>query len=64
MLLEAKEIDIGYSKRIVVHELSMTVKKGEIVAVIGHNGAGKTTTLKGIFGILKPTKGFTGRVED
>jgi branched-chain amino acid transport system ATP-binding protein len=64
MLLETKEIDIGYSKRIVVHGLSMTVKKGEIVAAIGHNGAGKTTTLKGIFGILKPTKGeviYNGR---
>ena len=57
MLLESKDLDIGYSKRIVVYGLAMSVEKGEIVAIIGHNGAGKTTTLKGLFGILKPFKG-------
>jgi len=57
MLLELKDLDVGYSKRVVVHELSMTVDDGEIVAIIGHNGAGKTTTLKGVFGILRPFKG-------
>ena len=59
MLLEVKDLDVGYGKRVVVHELSMGVNKGETVAIIGHNGAGKTTTLKGIFGLLQP---FRGRI--
>jgi branched-chain amino acid transport system ATP-binding protein len=64
MLFEVKDMDVGYAKRVVVHALSMTVDKGEIVGLIGHNGAGKTTTLKGIFGILKPSRGkiiYNGR---
>jgi len=64
MLLEVKDLDVGYAKRVVVHGLSMAVEEGEIVAVIGHNGAGKTTTLKGIFGLLQPFRGeilYNGR---
>jgi branched-chain amino acid transport system ATP-binding protein len=57
MLLEVKDLVVGYAKRVVVHGLSMMVEEGEIVAIIGHNGAGKTTTLKGLFGLLKPFKG-------
>jgi branched-chain amino acid transport system ATP-binding protein len=57
MLLEIKDLDVGYAKRVVVHGLSMTVEEGEIVAIIGHNGAGKTTTLKGIFGLIQPFRG-------
>jgi len=57
MLLEVKDIKVGYGKRTVIHGASMKVEEGEIVALFGHNGAGKTTTLKGIVGILKPTDG-------
>jgi len=55
--MEIKNLDIGYGKRVVVHELSMTIEEKETVAIIGHNGAGKTTTLKGIFGLIQPFKG-------
>jgi len=57
MLLELKDLEVGYSKKIVVHGLSMGIDQGEIVALIGHNGAGKTTTLKCILGLLQPTRG-------
>jgi len=57
MLLELKDFEVGYFKRVVVHGISMRVEKGEIVSIIGHNGAGKTTTLKGIMGLLRPLKG-------
>jgi branched-chain amino acid transport system ATP-binding protein len=57
MLMEIKDLDVGYGKRVVVDGLSMTVEEKETVAIIGHNGAGKTTTLKGIFGLIKPSKG-------
>ena len=43
-----------------VKDLSLEVKDGEIMGIIGHNGAGKTTTLKMIVGLISPT---SGRVE-
>lgn len=57
MLLEVKHLEVGYGKRPVVYDISVTVGKGEIVGMIGHNAAGKTTTLKGIVGLLKPSRG-------
>ena len=37
--------------------MSFTVKKGEVVGIIGTNGSGKSTILKIISGVLEPTKG-------
>ena len=48
-----------------LRELSLTIRQGEIVGLIGHNGAGKTTLLKIISRITEPTSGYadvTGRV--
>jgi len=48
-----------------LEDVSIQVKRGECVALIGHNGCGKSTLLKVIAGILKPTKGtskISGRV--
>jgi branched-chain amino acid transport system ATP-binding protein len=56
-VLVVNELAAGYSRRPVVHSVSLSVKPGEIVAVLGHNGAGKTTTLKAIFGLLRPLGG-------
>jgi lipopolysaccharide transport system ATP-binding protein len=38
-------------------DISLTVKSGEVLGIIGHNGAGKSTMLKLLSGVLKPTKG-------
>lgn len=42
-----------------VHDLSLTVKAGEVYGLIGPNGSGKSTTMKVILGLLKPTEGST-----
>ncbi len=42
-----------------VHDLSLTVKAGEVYGLIGPNGSGKSTTMKVILGLLKPTEGDT-----
>ena len=41
----------------VLHDVSLGLKKGEMVFIVGRNGAGKTTLLKTISGIIKPAKG-------
>jgi len=57
MLLEVKELVVGYKKKRTLREISLDVGEGEIVGVIGHNGAGKTTLLKSLFGLLPPWSG-------
>jgi branched-chain amino acid transport system ATP-binding protein len=56
-MLELKDIKAGYNKKPVLNGISMTVDKGEIVALIGPNGAGKSTVLKTIIGVLKTRQG-------
>lgn len=41
----------------VLHDVSFDVKKGDVIAILGHNGAGKTTLVKHALGLLKPTSG-------
>ncbi len=56
-MLELKELDLFYGNIQAVRNLSLNVKQGELVALLGANGAGKTSTLRGISGMLKPRKG-------
>ena len=56
-MLEVNGINVFYGKFQALWGPSLTVKKGEIVALIGPNGAGKTTTLKAISGLIKPSEG-------
>jgi branched-chain amino acid transport system ATP-binding protein len=57
LLLEAKDITVHYFKVAAVRNISIAVKDGEIIALIGSNGAGKTTTLRAISGLKHPTSG-------
>ncbi|WP_019119627.1 ABC transporter ATP-binding protein [Brevibacillus massiliensis] len=56
-MLDIQNIDVYYGDVQVLHQVSLTVKKGEIVALLGSNGAGKTTALKAISGLLRPKNG-------
>ncbi len=63
-MLEIRNLVCCYGKIAAVKGISLTVKKGQLVALIGANGAGKTTTLRSISGILHATDGqiiFEGR---
>ena len=48
MLLEIKEITAHYGKSMAIEDVSLDVREGSIVSIIGANGAGKSTTLKAI----------------
>ena len=56
-MLQVHNIDVAYGDVQVLYDVSLDIKQGELVAVIGANGAGKTTLLRAISGILKPQKG-------
>jgi branched-chain amino acid transport system ATP-binding protein len=50
-------VSAGYRGSRILHELSLHVAEGELVALVGANGAGKTTTLRTISGVLAPVSG-------
>lgn len=56
-LLQVENLEAGYGAINVLHCLSLTVNRGEIVTMIGANGAGKTTTLMCISGVVKARAG-------
>ena len=51
------DISAGYGKNIIVKNVSLDIKKGEVISLIGPNGGGKSTFLKTISGRLKPLGG-------
>lgn len=55
--LEVVELCAGYTQTNVVHGVSLSMARGEVVAVLGPNGAGKTTMLRAISGILPARSG-------
>jgi len=55
--LKAYNLIKEYKKRVVVNNVSLNVKQGEIVGLLGPNGAGKTTTFYMICGMVKPKSG-------
>ena len=64
LMLEVKNIQVAYGKIVAVKDISIDVKQGEIVTLIGSNGAGKSTTLRTISGLIKPKSGeilFNGK---
>jgi branched-chain amino acid transport system ATP-binding protein len=56
-MLEVKQIDAYYGSLRVLMDISIEIKPGETVAIIGANGSGKSTLLKTITGMMHPKKG-------
>jgi len=56
-MLEVQGLCSGYGRLPVLQDVSLSVKPGEIVLLLGPNGVGKTTLMKTIAGFIKPSKG-------
>lgn len=57
MVLDVQNLSCGYSGKVVVHALSLSVSAGEILCILGPNGVGKTTLFRSIMGQLRPITG-------
>jgi branched-chain amino acid transport system ATP-binding protein len=56
-MLEVRNLHAGYGRVPVLHDVSLEVKAGEVLLVLGANGAGKSTLLRAISGFVRPTAG-------
>lgn len=56
-LLSTQELSKQYGKQKAVHQVSLTINKGEICGLVGENGAGKTTLLRMLSGLISQTSG-------
>jgi branched-chain amino acid transport system ATP-binding protein len=56
-MLEVKNLHVSYGAISALHGVSLSVKSGSIVTLIGANGAGKSTTLRTISGLVRPQSG-------
>jgi branched-chain amino acid transport system ATP-binding protein len=56
-VIDLQEIDVFYGRVNALSKVTLEVRQGEIVALIGSNGAGKTTTLRTISGLIAPRSG-------
>jgi phospholipid/cholesterol/gamma-HCH transport system ATP-binding protein len=57
VVIEVKNVTAGYGEQVVVRDVSMTVRRGEIMAIVGGSGSGKSTLLKILIGLIKPDSG-------
>jgi len=56
-LVTVTDLTKRYARRVAVHKLSLRLRAGEVVGLVGSNGSGKTTMLRMLAGILKPDEG-------
>ena len=58
-LLQVDRLSAWYGRAQILFDLTLEVRRGEVVALMGRNGAGKSTTLKAIMGLVERTQGQT-----
>ncbi len=56
-VISLKHLSKKIKKSPILHDISLSMHKGEVFGFLGPNGAGKTTTMKAILGIIEPTDG-------
>jgi branched-chain amino acid transport system ATP-binding protein len=57
MLISVQSLNVFYGKAQIIHDLDLTIEKGETVALVGRNGAGKSTVMKALCGLVPARSG-------
>ncbi|OYZ90319.1 MAG: branched-chain amino acid ABC transporter ATP-binding protein [Xanthobacter sp. 17-67-6] len=57
ILLDIRALELRYGAAVAVRDISLSVKRGQLVAVIGNNGAGKSSMVRGATGLVRPCGG-------
>lgn len=57
MILEVKDLCVSYNNHVAIENISVTIKQGEYVCIVGENGTGKSTFIKTIMGLKKADSG-------
>lgn len=57
VVVKIDQVSFRYNRELVLEDITLDIRRGEFLGIIGPNGSGKTTLLKIILGLLKPTKG-------
>ena len=63
-MLTIANLSVAYGETLILRDVNLEVRPGEVTCLMGRNGVGKTTLLKSIMGLLKPRQGrilFQGR---
>ncbi len=56
-LIELKNLSLGYDNITVLKDINMVIEENDFICIVGPNGSGKSTLIKGILGLIKPSKG-------
>ncbi|WP_127533075.1 urea ABC transporter ATP-binding subunit UrtE [Paenibacillus kobensis] len=56
-MLAVQQLEAGYGESVILRDVSLKVKPGQVVCLLGRNGVGKTTLMKSIMGVLKARRG-------
>ncbi len=56
-ILSCRDVELAYNGIPVISDVNFEVEQGDYLCIVGENGTGKTTLMKGILGLVKPTKG-------
>lgn len=57
VLLDIHRLELRYGAAVAVRDISLTLRRGQLVAVIGNNGAGKSSLVRGAAGLVRPSGG-------
>ena len=62
-LVDVVNLSVRRGNKTLIHDVSLSVNRGEIVTLVGPNGSGKSTTIKAILGIQKPDSGSVSSLD-
>lgn len=57
MILECKDVTLGYENRIVAEKINFSINQGDYLCIVGENGTGKSTLIKTLLGLISPLQG-------